>query len=98
MIAADFLRDPTGIRIGHALPNAPCECRTDRNPATEAPKPARDHEDGPPMEGLLRRCRPWASMRTIPDPTITTCLLTMAETTVCKATLFSWSGPEDFPV
>src|SRR5712671_8247230 len=23
MIAADFLRDPTGIRIGHALPNGP---------------------------------------------------------------------------
>src|SRR5438045_1167256 len=29
MIAADFLGDPTGYRIGHALPNGPCECPTD---------------------------------------------------------------------
>jgi hypothetical protein len=29
MIAADFLGDPTGYRIGHALPNAPCEWQTD---------------------------------------------------------------------
>jgi len=26
-------------------------------------------------------------MRRIPDPTIVTCLLTMAQTTVCKTTL-----------
>ena len=25
----DFLGDPDGYRIGHALPNAPCEWRTD---------------------------------------------------------------------
>ena len=32
--------------------------------------------------------------RPIPDPTIMTNFLTMAETTVCKATLSSWSGSE----
>src|SRR4051812_39464591 len=34
-------------------------------------------------------------MRRIPDPTIVTCLLTMAHTIVCKTTLYSWpvSGP-----
>src|SRR5712671_4836394 len=29
MIAADFLGDPTGTRIGPAIPNGSCECRTD---------------------------------------------------------------------
>jgi len=28
-------------------------------------------------------------MRRIPDPTIVACLLTMAQTTVCKTTLYS---------
>ena len=32
--------------------------------------------------------------RPIPDPTIMTNFLTIAETTVCKATLSSWSGSE----
>ena len=49
-----------------------------------------------------RRARPrgekggrWSSMpRPIPDPTIMTNFLTMAETTVCKATLSSCSGSE----
>ncbi len=36
--------------------------------------------------------------RPIPDPTIMTNFLTMAKTTVCKATLSSWSGSGALPV
>ena len=77
MIPADFLGDPTGIRIGHALPNAPCEWRTHSRKLWALFLAAiaavelflQRRRPGPPRPTTRRRYRPRSPMpRTIPDP------------------------------
>ena len=74
MIAADFSGRPDEYRIGHALPNAPCEWREAVGLFFLAAIAAVElflqrRRQGPPRPTTRRRYRPRSPMpRTIPDP------------------------------